>query len=185
MKPGVASCCQVEDAAERLGDSSPNPHGGREDDLFIRQTAVCLRNTSADTLQTRVTIYPSSPVSSPQEQAQRLQPLLLLLVQRKRTNFRYQRTSPGLALDAFTLLYPPPRKAPLKTSASAPSWLSSSCRISFSFSFPFRENHRPDPFLLGPRSFQTPLLPEPRQFSSPLRTGTCSRLQISHRSKKS
>ena len=72
-----------------------------------------------------------------------------------------------------------------RTCTSAPSWLSSSCRISFSFSFPFRENHRPDTFLLDPRSFQTPLLPEPRQFSSPLRTGTCSRLQISHRSKKS
>ena len=56
MKPGVASCCQVEDAAERLGDSSPNPHGGCEDDLFIRMTAVCLRNTSADTLQTYVAV---------------------------------------------------------------------------------------------------------------------------------
>ena len=47
------------------------------------------------------------------------QPLLLLLIQRKGTKFRYQRTSPGVAHDAFTLLYPLPWKAPSKTPASS------------------------------------------------------------------
>ena len=39
--------CQVNDAAERLGDTRPNPHGG-EDDLSSSQAAVILQNTSAD-----------------------------------------------------------------------------------------------------------------------------------------
>ena len=47
------------------------------------------------------------------------QPLLLLLIQRTGTKFRYQRTSPGVAHDTFTLLYPLPWKAPSKTPASS------------------------------------------------------------------
>ena len=66
VKSGVAACCQVEDAAERLGDSSPNPHGGREDDLFIRLAAVLLKITYADTtadLRNHFTLLLLSPLS--------------------------------------------------------------------------------------------------------------------------
>ena len=47
MKSCPAAGCQVNGAAERLGDTRPNPHGG-EDDLSSSQTAVILQNTSAD-----------------------------------------------------------------------------------------------------------------------------------------
>ena len=47
VKSCPAAGCQVNGAAERLGDTRPNPHGG-EDDLSSSQTAVILQNTSAD-----------------------------------------------------------------------------------------------------------------------------------------
>ena len=47
MKSCPAAGYQVDDAAERLGDTGPNPHGG-EDDLSSNQTAAILQNTSTD-----------------------------------------------------------------------------------------------------------------------------------------
>ena len=47
MKSRTAAGYQVTHAAERLGDTRPNPHGG-EDDLSSSQTAVILQNISAD-----------------------------------------------------------------------------------------------------------------------------------------
>ena len=47
MKSRPAAGYQVTHAAERLGDTRPNPHGG-EDDLSSSQTAVILQNASAD-----------------------------------------------------------------------------------------------------------------------------------------
>ena len=47
MKSCPAAGYQVDDAAERLGDTKTNPHGG-EDDLSSNQTAAILQNTSAD-----------------------------------------------------------------------------------------------------------------------------------------
>ena len=65
VKPCAAACCQVEGAAERLGDSGPNPHGC-EDDLFTRLAAVLLKNTSADItadLRDHFTLLLLSPLS--------------------------------------------------------------------------------------------------------------------------
>ena len=96
--------CQVNDAAERLGDTRPNPHGG-EDDLSSSQTAVILQNTSADIAadsRGRFTLFLLSPLSQKQDQRLLLlhqllpgsllqlpnQPLLLLPVQRKEKNLQ-------------------------------------------------------------------------------------------------
>ena len=47
MKSCPAAGYQVTNAAERLGDTRPNPHGG-EDDLSSNQTTAILQNISAD-----------------------------------------------------------------------------------------------------------------------------------------
>ena len=64
MKSCPAAGYQVDDAAERLGDTGPNPHGG-EDDLSSSQAAVILQNTSADIaadLRGRFTLLLSPPL---------------------------------------------------------------------------------------------------------------------------
>ena len=64
MKSCPAAGYQVDDAAERLGDTRPNPHGG-EDDLSSNQTAAILQNTSADIaadLRGRFTLFLLSPL---------------------------------------------------------------------------------------------------------------------------
>ena len=63
MKSRPAAGYQVTHAAERLGDTRPNPHGG-EDDLSSSQAAVILQNTSADIvadLRDRFTLLLPSP----------------------------------------------------------------------------------------------------------------------------
>ena len=101
MKSCPAAGYQVDDAAERLGDTRPNPHGG-EDDLSSNQTAAILQNTSADIaadLRGRFTLFLLSPLF--QEQGQRLllssflalfsscqTGLLLLPVQREEKNLQ-------------------------------------------------------------------------------------------------
>ena len=50
---GQPQAAKLRRAVERLGDSNLTPHG-REDDLFVRMTAVWLRNTTAAILQSRV-----------------------------------------------------------------------------------------------------------------------------------
>ena len=65
MKSCPAAGYQVDDAAERLGDTGPNPHGG-EDDLSSNQTAAILQNTSTDIaadLRGRFTLFLLSPLS--------------------------------------------------------------------------------------------------------------------------
>ena len=65
MKSCPAAGYQVDDAAERLGDTRPNPHGG-EDDLSSNQTAAILQNTSTDIaadLRGRFTLFLLSPLS--------------------------------------------------------------------------------------------------------------------------
>ena len=47
-------------AAERLGDSNPTPRGS-DDDLFVRGTAVWLRNPTAAILQYSVAVLPFFP----------------------------------------------------------------------------------------------------------------------------
>ena len=79
VKSCPAAGCQVNDAAERLGDTRPNPHGG-EDDLSSSQTAVILQNTSADIAadsRGRFTLFLLSPL--PWRQDQRLLFLYQLL----------------------------------------------------------------------------------------------------------
>ena len=64
MKSCPAAGYQVDDAAERLGDTGPNPHGG-EDDLSSNQTATILQNTSTDIaadLRGRFTLFLLSPL---------------------------------------------------------------------------------------------------------------------------
>ena len=70
MKSCPAAGYQVDDAAERLGDTRPNPHGG-EDDLSSNQTAAILQNTSADIaadLRGRFTLFLLSPLFEEQGQ---------------------------------------------------------------------------------------------------------------------